>query len=95
MAVSSLLERLCFMIKFDFSTIPIPLSGKIVEYICPKCKVEFEAPIEMVEEFEQEDMLNGLPISTPPYIICPKCKHDKCVPLDYKSKRGYHHKYKK
>ena len=84
MAVSSLLERLCFMIKFDFSTIPIPLSGKIVEYICPKCKVEFEAPIEMVEEFEEEDMLNGLPISTPPYIICPKCKHNKCVPLDYK-----------
>lgn len=49
----------------------------------------------MVEEFEEEDMLNGLPISTPPYIICPKCKHDKCVPLDYKSKRGYHHKYNK
>lgn len=34
------------MIKFDFSTIPIPFSGKIVEYIYPKCKVEFEAPIE-------------------------------------------------
>lgn len=27
--------------------------------------------------------------------ICPKCQHDKCVPLDYKSKRGYNHKYKK
>ena len=52
------------MIKFDFSTIPIPLSGKVVEYICPKCKVKFEAPLEMVEEFEQEDMFNGLPIST-------------------------------
>lgn len=59
MTVSSLLEKCVFMIKFDFSTIPIPLSGKIVEYICPKCKVEFEAPIEMVEEFEQEDMLNN------------------------------------
>lgn len=47
------------MIKFDFSTIPIPLSGKVVEYICHKCQ------------------------------------HNKCVPLDYKSKRGYHHKYKK
>jgi len=82
------------MIKFDFSTIPIPLSGKVVDYICPKCKVLFEAPIEMVEEFEEEDMLNGLPISTPPYTICPKCSHDKCVPIDYKSKRGFHHKYK-
>ncbi len=82
------------MIKFDFSTIPFPLSGKIVEYICPKCKVEFEAPIEMVEEFETEDMLNGLPASTPPYTICPKCQNDKCVPIDYKSKRGFHHKYK-
>ena len=49
----------------------------------------------MVEEFEQEDALNGLPISTPPYTICPKCAHNKCVPLDYKSKRGYHHKYSK
>ena len=83
------------MIKFDFSTIPIPLNGNVVEYICPKCKVEFEAPIEMVEEFEQEDAFNGLPISTPPYVICPKCQHNKCVPLDYKSKRGYHNKYNK
>ena len=68
---------------------------KKFEYICPKCKTEFKSPIEIVEEFEEEDMLNGLPISTPPYIICPKCQHKKCVPLDYKSKRGYHHKYKK
>lgn len=60
------------MIKFDFSTIPIPLSGKVIEYICPKCNSEFEVPIEMVKEFEEEDALNGLPISTPPYIICPK-----------------------
>ena len=82
------------MIKFDFSTIPIKLSGKVVNYICPKCKVKFEAPIEMVHEFEEDDMLNGLPASTPPYTICPKCKHNKCVPIDYKSKRGYHHKYK-
>ena len=58
------------MIKFDFSTIPIKLSGKVVNYICPKCKVKFEAPIEMVHEFEEEDMLNGLPASTPPYTIC-------------------------
>ena len=84
-------------IKCDYFEM-IPMADKTPcyqKYICPKCKVEFEAPIEMVEEFEQEDMLNGLPISTPPYIICPKCKHSKCVPLDYESKRGYHHKYKK
>lgn len=43
------------MIKFDFSSIPIPLSGKVIEYICPKCKVEFEASLEAVLEFEQED----------------------------------------
>lgn len=28
-------------------------------------------------------------------LICPKCQHNKCVPLDYKSKRGYHYKYNK
>ena len=44
------------MIKFDFSTIPIKLSGKVVNYICPKCKVKFEAPIEMVHEFEEDDI---------------------------------------
>lgn len=94
-ALSSLLERCVYMIKFDFSTIPIPLSGKVVEYICSKCKAEFEVPIEMVLEFEEEDKWNNLPISTPPYTICPKCKYSKCVPLDYKSKRGFHHKYQK
>ena len=46
------------MIKFDFSSITIPLSGKVVEYICPKCN------------------------------------QDKCVPLDCKSKIGFHHIYK-
>ena len=83
------------MIKSDFSTIPFSLSKKVVEYICPKCKVEFECPIEMVLEFEDEDIFNELPVSTPPYTICTKCRHNKCVPLDYKSKRGYHHIYKK
>ena len=72
------------MIKFDFNSSPIPLSGKVSEYICPKCKVEFE----------QEDEWNNLPISTPPYTICPKCNYNNCVPLDYKSNRGFHHKYK-
>lgn len=35
----------------------------------------------MVLEFEDEDIFNGLPVSTPPYTICPKCRHNKCVPL--------------
>ena len=43
---------------------------------------------------KEEDEWNGLPIYTPPYIICAKCHFDKCVPLDYKSKKGYHHIYK-
>lgn len=63
-------------------------------YSCPKCKNKFEAPIEAVLEFEEEDEWNGLPISTPPYIICSKCNFNKCVPIDYKSKRGFHHIYK-
>lgn len=79
---------------FDFDNSPIRLSEKTVNYICPKCKYKFEAPIEAVLEFEQEDEWNGLPISIPPYIICEKCKYDKCVPLGYHSKRGYHHIYK-
>ena len=40
---------------FDFENFPIKLSGKTVKYICPKCKYEFEAPIEAVLEFEEED----------------------------------------
>ena len=51
---------------FDFNSFPFKLSGKTVDYICPKCKYKFEAPIEAVLEFEQEDEWNGLPISTPP-----------------------------
>ena len=54
---------------FDFNSFPFALSGKTVDYICPKCKYKFEAPIEAVLEFEQEDEWNGLPISTPPYTI--------------------------
>ena len=59
---------------FDFSSYPFKLSGKTVNYICPKYKYKFEAPIEAVLEFEQEDEWNDLPISTPPYISCEKCK---------------------
>ena len=80
---------------FDFDIFPFKLSGKTVDYICPECKYKFQAPIEAVEEFEQDDELSGLPISTPPYTICSKCNFEKCVPLNYKSKRGYHHVYKK
>ena len=80
--------------KFDFNSYPMKLSGKVVVYICPKCKHQFEAPIEAVLEFEQEDEWNGLPISTPPYTVCSKCSFDKCVTIDYKSKRGFHHIYK-
>ena len=76
---------------FDFNSFPFKLSGKTVAYICPKCKYKFDAPIEAVLEFEQEDEWNGLPISTPPYTICAKCNFDKCVPIDYVSKRGFHH----
>ena len=79
--------------KFDFHSIPFPLSGKVVLYICPKCKSKFEAPLEAVQEFEMEDAMRGLPISTPPYTIC-DCGFDKCVPIDYHSKRGFHRVYK-
>ena len=40
---------------FDFNSFPFVLSGKTVPYICPKCKYKFDAPIEAVFEFEQED----------------------------------------
>ena len=40
---------------FDFDSFPIKLSGITVDYICPKCKNKFKAPIEAVLEFEQED----------------------------------------
>ena len=79
---------------FDFSSFPFKLSGKTIDYICPKCKYKFEAPIEAVLEFEQEDAWNGLPISTPPYIICSKCKYHKCVPIHYHSTTRFHFIYK-
>ena len=78
---------------FDFENFPFQLSGKTVKYICPKCKYKFEAPIEAVLEFEQEDEWNGLPISTPPYTICNTCRNNNCVPINYKSQRGFHHIY--
>ena len=63
-------------------------------YDCPKCKFKFQAPIEAVLEYVTVDEWNGLPISTPPYTICSKCNYDKCVPINYKFKRGYRHIYK-
>lgn len=91
------MERIFIMSDFepfDFSSYPFKLSGKTVNYICPKCKHKFQAPIEAVLEFEEDDELNGLPVSTPPYTICSKCSFNKCVPVDYKSRRGFHHIYK-
>ena len=79
---------------FGFNKFSIKLSGKTVNYICPKCKYKFEATIETVLEFEQKNEWNGLPISTPPYIICEECKYDKCVPLNWHFKREYYHIYK-
>ena len=44
---------------FDFDNFPIKLSGKTALYICPKCKYKFQAPIEAVLEFEEEDEENS------------------------------------
>ena len=79
---------------FDFKAFSFKLSRKTVDYICPKCKFKFDAPIEAVLEFQQEDTFNGLPVSTPPYTSCSKCNFDKCIPIDYTSSRGLHHIYK-
>lgn len=40
---------------FNFNSFPFKLSEETVDYICPKCKYKFVAPIETVLEFEQED----------------------------------------
>lgn len=56
---------------FDFENFSIKLSGKTVKYICPKCKYEFEAPIEAVLELLEEDEWNGLPILTPHILYVP------------------------
>ena len=45
---------------FDFNSYPFKLSGKTVNYICPKCKYKFQAPLEAVLEFEQEDAWNRI-----------------------------------
>lgn len=82
------------IIKFDFNKFPIPLSGKIVMYICPKCKYKTEVPIEAVTEWEKEDILNHKDKSTPPYGVCINCDYNKTEPIDYVGTRGYHYVYK-
>ena len=82
------------LIKLNFFLSEISISWICHCYFCYFRIFKFQAPIEAVLQFEQEDEWNGLPISTPPYIICAKCSFDKCVPIDYKSKRGFHHIYK-
>ena len=72
---------------YDFKSFPIKLSGKEVNYICPKCKYKFEARIEAVLDFKEEDEWNGLSISTPPYTICSKCRYNKCVHIDFIQKK--------
>lgn len=79
---------------FKFENFLFQLSKKTVKYICPKCKNKFEVPIEDILEFEEENEWNWLLISTPTYITCFKCNYNKCVPIDYKSRREYHHIYK-
>ena len=63
--------------------------GVRTTYECSGIMFKYEG-----NEFEQEDEWNGLPISTPPYTICAKCNHNKYLPIDYKSKKGFHHVYK-
>lgn len=82
------------IIKFDFDNWPMPLSRKIVMYICPKCKYKIEVPIEAVEEWEQEDIFNGKDKSIPPYGICTNCNYNKITPIDYTGLRGYRYIYK-
>lgn len=39
-----------------FDSWPMPLSHKIIMYICPKYKYKIEVPVEAVQEWEEEDM---------------------------------------
>ncbi len=55
---------------FNFDDFPFKLSEKTVDYICPKCKYKFQAPIEAILKFVTVDKWNGLPITNPPYTIC-------------------------
>lgn len=41
------------IIKFDFKSWMVPLSGKIIMYICPKCKYTIEIPIEAAKEWDE------------------------------------------
>ena len=81
------------IIKFDFDSWPMPLSHKIIMYICPKCKYKIEVPVEAVQERE-EDMWDGKDKSIPPYGECQNCHYKKTVPIDYVGTRGYHYIYK-
>ena len=64
------------IIKFDFDSWPMPLSHKIIMYICPKCKYKIEVPVEAVQERE-EDMWDGKDKSIPPYGECQNCHYKK------------------
>ena len=64
------------IIKFDFESWPIPLSHKIIMYICPKCKYKIEVSVEAVQEWE-EDIWDGKDKSIPPYGECQNCHYKK------------------
>ncbi len=42
---------------FDFENFPIKLSGETVDYVCPKCKYKFQAPIEAAIINRSEDFI--------------------------------------
>ena len=65
------------IIKFDFDSWSMPLSHKIIMYICPKCKYKIEVSVESVQEWEEEDMWNGKDKSIPPYGECQNCHYKK------------------
>lgn len=82
------------IIKFDFDSWPMPLSHKIVMYICPKCKCKIEVPVEAAQEWEEEDEWDGKDKSIPPYGECTNCGCKKTEPIDYIGTRGFHYIYK-
>ncbi len=65
------------IIKFDFESWPIPLSHKIIMYICPKCKYKIRVSVEAVQEWEEENMWDGKDKSIPPYGECQNCHYKK------------------
>lgn len=66
----------------------------LVELICTKCNYSIWVPRFILQEFEEDNIFNGLDLSIPPEADCQVCDGNM-TPKSYTGIRGIHYEYKK